>query len=213
MPPLLAFTGLQVQRLTGLSQRVLRYWEETDVFRATYIDDQPRRPYRRIYTFRDLVSLRTLALLRKRVPLSELRRAGKHLAEKYESPWAELRFGVIGRRVVFPDPNTGEWISATANDQGFFPVMVDEIAQATESDASMLKGRSYDQVGKVVRHRHVSHNSWVLDGTRIPTSAVWNFFEAGYDVEGIIREYPDLYSADVEAALLHERQQRGLTAA
>lgn len=213
MPPLLAFTGLQVQHLTGLSQRVLRYWEDTNVFRATYVDSRPRRPYRRIYTFRDLVSLRTLALLRKRVPLNELRRAGKYLAERFEAPWAELRFGVVGRKVVFPDPNTGEWTSATEDKQGFFPVMVDEIARVTESDASVLKERRVDQIGKIVRHRHVSHNSWVLDGTRIPTSAVWHFHEAGYDIEGIIREYPDLHVADVEAALEYERLQRGLIAA
>src|SRR5262245_43711820 len=125
MPALLAFTGQQVQRLTGLSQRVLRYWEQTDVFRATYVDDRPGRPVRRICTFRDLVSLRTLAMLRKRVPLDELRRAGRFLSEKYEAPWAELRFGVLGRRVVFPDPETGQWTFARPDDQRFFPVLVE----------------------------------------------------------------------------------------
>src|SRR5438445_302961 len=128
MAPLLAFTGHQVERLTGLSPRVLRYWEETEVFRASYIDDRPHRPYRRIYSFRDVVSLRTLALLRKRVPLDELRRVGQYLSDRYEAPWAELRFGVIGRRVVFPDPATGEWVFARPANQKFFQVMVEEIA-------------------------------------------------------------------------------------
>ncbi|HEY7029746.1 MAG TPA: DUF433 domain-containing protein [Thermomicrobiales bacterium] len=213
MTPLLAFTGPQVQRLTGLSQRVLRYWESTNVFRASYVDDRPRRPYRRIYTFRDLVSLRTLALLRKKVSLNELRRVGKYLSDHYEAPWAELRFGVAGRKIVFPDPVTGQWVVSRPEGQTVMPVLVERIAQTTEAEAATLRQRRPDQIGNVARHRHVAHNSWVIDGTRIPTSAIWHFHEEGYDTDGIIREYPDLTAADVEAALAHERRARGLIAA
>jgi DNA-binding transcriptional MerR regulator len=213
MSPLLAFTGLQVQRLTDLSPRVLRYWEETGVFKASYVDERPRRPYRRIYTFRDLVSLRTLALLRKRVPLDELRRLGEYLSAHYEAPWAELRFGVAGRRIVFPDPVTGEWVVARPRGQTVIPIMIEEIARTTAAETATLRDRRPEQIGKLARHRHVAHNSWVIDGTRIPTSAVWHFHEAGYDTNGIIREYPDLTAADVEAALAHERRARGLIAA
>src|SRR5262245_2436479 len=90
------FTTQQVQRLAGVSLRMLRYWEQTDVFSATYIDERTRVPYRRIYTFRDLVSLRTLAVLRRkyRVRLDELRKAGQFLRQRYDAPWAELTFGV-----------------------------------------------------------------------------------------------------------------------
>src|SRR5690242_11229571 len=94
MARILAFTGQQVERLIGLSERMLRYWEKTGVYAASYIDERPRIPYRRVYTFRDVVSLRTLALLRKhhRIKLNDLRRSGAFLRETYPDrcdPWAE----------------------------------------------------------------------------------------------------------------------------
>ena len=86
MPTILAFTGPQVQRLTGLSARRLAYWENTGVFRASYIDERPYRAYRRVYSFTDVVSLRTLALLRRYVSLDELRRMGDYLAQHSDEP-------------------------------------------------------------------------------------------------------------------------------
>jgi len=44
----------------------------------------------------------------------------------------------------------------------------------------------------------------MVAGTRIPTRAIRNFKEAGYTVDQIIAEYPDLTPRDVEAALKHE---------
>lgn len=48
----------------------------------------------------------------------------------------------------------------------------------------------------------------MLDGTRIPTSAIWNLHEAGYSDDQIIYEYPRLSQADIAAALAFERARR-----
>jgi uncharacterized protein (DUF433 family) len=40
----------------------------------------------------------------------------------------------------------------------------------------------------------------VFAGTRIPVATVQRYLEAGYDTAAILREYPSLTSADVEAA-------------
>lgn len=218
MTRILAFTGQQVGRLTGLSQRVLLYWERTGVYTASYVDDRPRVPYRRIYTFRDVVSLRTLALLRRQhgIKLDDLRRTGSFLRDAYPDradPWAELRFGVLNRRVVFRNPETGEWLTATPPGQAILPIDVEQIARATEREAASFTERRPEDVGIVVRHRYVLGNAWRLAGTRIPTSAVWNFHEDGADVSTIQRAYPDLGEADIVAAIAHERQSRGLSAA
>jgi DNA-binding transcriptional MerR regulator len=209
MPPLLAFTSQHVQRLTGLSPRVLRYWEETGVFHASYVDDCPRRPYRRLYTFRDVVALRTLSLLRRehRIGLDELRKVGAFLAEHRDAPWASLRFRVAGRHVVFDDPEAGVPVTGKPLRQAVIPIDLDDIARETEADAARLRERLPDDFGRVVRHRYINHNAWVIAGTRIPTTAIWNFHEAGFDTDAIIREYPQLRPVDVAAAIAHETQR------
>ncbi|HEY7295362.1 MAG TPA: DUF433 domain-containing protein [Dehalococcoidia bacterium] len=51
------------------------------------------------------------------------------------------------------------------------------------------------------------HNAAVLAGTRIPTAAVWNLANAGYNTDAILREYPRLRAEDVEAALAYEAKR------
>lgn len=218
MARILAFTGQQVERLTGLSQRMLRYWEKTGVYAASYIDERPRVPYRRVYTFRDVVSLRRLALLRRRhgIKLNDLRATGAFLRETYPDrlePWAELRFGVLNGRVVFRDPLTGQWSTATSPGQTILPIDVAEIARETERDASRFTERREEDFGKIVRHRYVLGNAWRVAGTRIPTSAIWHFHEDGSDSAAIQRAYPDLTEADIMAAIEHEARLRGQNAA
>lgn len=213
--PIQAFTVRQVQRLTGLTERMLRYWEETGVYAASFIDDRPHVPYRRIYNFRDLVGLRTLELLRNKhkVKLDDLRQTGAFLRQYSDHPWSEITFGVMGRRVVFRFPGAKEWMTAIPAGQTVLSINVEEIAKGAERDAANLGKRSVEDVGRVVRHRHVLGNAWRLAGTRIPTSSVWNLTEAGYDLDAVIDAYPDLRPKDIEAALAHERQTRAKPAA
>lgn len=209
--PILAFTGKQIERLTGLSQRQLRYWEESGVYAATYVDDLPRRPYRRIYSFRDLVSLRTLALLRNthKVPLADLRDVGAYLSKYADSPWSELQFRVMSNHaIVFRDPKTGEWVSNRPPDQLVMDIFVEDIRNQAAAQTAALRERSTEQIGTIQRHRHVAHNRWVIAGTRVPTSAIWNFHEAGYSREEIRKQYPHITLADVDAAIAHETKLR-----
>jgi uncharacterized protein (DUF433 family) len=67
--------------------------------------------------------------------------------------------------------------------------------------AEKLRERGEQQIGSVVRNPYVVHNARVLAGTRIPTQAIWNFHEAGYSADAIIREYPRLTPPDVRAAI------------
>lgn len=78
MSTIVAFTADQVCQLTELTKRQLGYWDRTAFFPPHYADGNRRRPFSRIYDFRDVVGLRTLALLRNKhnVPLQQLRKAG-----------------------------------------------------------------------------------------------------------------------------------------
>jgi uncharacterized protein (DUF433 family) len=49
---------------------------------------------------------------------------------------------------------------------------------------------------------------WVIAGTRIPPSSVYEYALAGYTVEQIREEYPRLHVRDIEASIAREEQRR-----
>jgi DNA-binding transcriptional MerR regulator len=203
------FTADHVCQLTGLSKRQLRYWDGSGFFTPQYADENRRRPYSRVYSFRDLVGLRTIAMLRNehKVPLQELRKLGAWLAEKHEDPWATLTFYVGGRRVFFEDPTTGARMAGRTPRQAVFPVEMEKVARKVASAARRFQERSREDVGKVRQDRFIAHNSPVIAGTLVPTAAVWSFHRAGYDEAAIIREYPQLKPEDVRAAIAYEESR------
>ncbi|HKZ74207.1 MAG TPA: DUF433 domain-containing protein [Steroidobacteraceae bacterium] len=208
-PEILAFTADHVCRLTGLSARQLRYWDATDFFSPTLLDDYPRRAFGRIYSFRDVVGLRAISILRKqhKIPLQELRRVGEWLHRHHETPWSSLRLALSGRRIVFADPSTGAYVEPRGEGQTVIPISLEPIANDMRQRADQLRTRHESQIGRVVRNRYVVHNAWVVAGTRIPTRAIWNFHDAGFDEAAIIREYPRLTPDDVRAAVEFERRR------
>jgi len=199
----LAFTTEHVCRLTGLSTRQVRYWDDTGFFSPTLVDGFRKGAFARIYSFRDVVGLRTIGIIRKKVPLQELRRVGEWLRQHYETPWSSLRLGLAGRKVIFFDPVSGIPTEARAG-QEVFDVALEEIASDMRNAALRLRDREPEQIGKIVRNRYVVHNAWTVAGTRIPSEAIWNFHRAGYDTAAILKEYPRLTDKDVKAAVEFE---------
>ncbi len=206
MAELLAFTADHVCRLTGLSARQLRYWDTTEFFSPTFVDGYRVRSFGRIYAFRDVVGLRTISILRNlhKVPLQELRKVGGWLKRHHDTPWSSLRFALAGRNVVFFDPNTGVPTEPRDGAQTVLSVTLEPIANEMREAASRLRDRDAEQYGKIIRNRFVVHNAWVVSGTRIPTSAIWNFHKAGYVDDDIIKEYPRLTLDDIRAAVNFE---------
>lgn len=208
MTEIIAFTAENVCRLTGLSMRQLGYWDTTDFFSPELLDEYRRRAFARIYSFRDVVGLRTISVLRKKAPLQELRRVGEWLRAHHKTPWSSLKFALIGRRVVFSDPEIGKYMEPSGQGQVVIEIGLEPIATEMRRAAEGLRERDADQIGKVVRNRYVVHNAWVVAGTRIPTEAIWNFHAAGHSAADIVREYPRLTPTDVQAAIDFESNRR-----
>jgi len=200
----MAFTTDQVARLAGISRGRLRYWERTGTFEPTYVEARDSGPYRRIYSFQDLVNLRAIARLRVDfdVPLSELRSVTRYLREHRDSPWSELAVRVYGNHLVFRDPASGQWMTADPMGQLTFELAFEDVRNESERDARRLLNRSPEQHGQIKRNRNVMSNRWVFAGTRIPVYAVLDFHHAGYDRTRILAEYPTLSSEDIDAALV-----------
>ncbi|MCL5266373.1 MAG: DUF433 domain-containing protein [Chloroflexi bacterium] len=209
MAELVAFSAEHVCQLTGLSMRQLRYWDSQGFFAPQYADECRRRPFGRIYSFKDVVGLRTLALLLNKyhVSLQELRKLGAWLKDRYDSPWASLTFYVRGRRVFFED-DAGIRRTGVLPFQTAMPIEMDRIQREMREAAEKLRERKPEQIGRIIHSRYILHNADSIAGTRISTVAIWNFSQAGYSIDAIIKEYPRLTPEDVRAAIAHEVERR-----
>jgi uncharacterized protein (DUF433 family) len=201
------FTFSQVERLTGLSRKTISRWQLRGVFSPEHPKPLPLSgPCRRVFTFRDIVGLRTLKLLRaeRHVDLNELQKVGAFLRRQTNTPWSGIRLWVVNGHVAFKDPAT-DLLLAGANGQVVADeIFLGEIARQVEQEAESFRQRDPETVGQVSRHRNVMSNQWVVAGTRIPTSVIREFHDAGYGIEAILAEYPDLTRRDIERALAHE---------
>jgi len=208
----LAFTVEHAARVTNVSERRIRYWDTTGVLSPSLAHGATRAPYSRIYSFRDLVGLRTLGQLRDRygLTLQRLRAVGERLTRHHDAPWSTLRFFVEGNRLYFRDPESSLVLSTIRPGQATFERGFDlvEIARQTEEAANRLSDRQPDDFGRIVQHRHVLGNRPTLAGTRVPTAAVWDFHRAGYNAERIIQEYPRLNRLDIDRAIAFETDRR-----
>jgi uncharacterized protein (DUF433 family) len=202
------FSAEQASQLVGLSRSQLAAWDRGDVLHPHWGGNGHR--HSRIYSFRDLVVLRVLARLRQdyRVPPAGLRRVADWLNAHQTSPWTDLRLSVTGRQVQLENGETGSVTDEAAQDGGLALLDLEAVARDLEAKVVAAQRRQPDELGKIVRRRGVMGNAPVLAGTRIPTSAVWNFYEDGYSPEQIIYEYPRLTPKDIEAAIAFERQRR-----
>ena len=199
-----AFNADHVIRLTGLSRAQLRYWDATKFFKPEYAVTNTRDPFSRIYSFQNVVGLRTLGLLRRvhGVPLQHLRKVARELAKFRNAPWSDIALHVLGKQVYFKEPATGKIQSVIGKQYALIELKT--IMHDVAAEANKLRERSPTQFGQVERHRHVVHNAWVVAGTRIPTRAIQRYHDAGFSPRRIVEEYPVLTERDVSAALHHE---------
>ncbi len=202
-----AFSEPQVERLTGLTTAQLRYWDKTGFFAPTYANEDRHNPYSRIYSFKDVVGLRTLGLLRRQhnVSLQHLRQVAEKLTHLRDDLWTRTILYVLNQRVIVHEPGSGRLRDAVSG-QYVLGIPLKRIITDTKRDAEKLRRRSDDQVGRIEQSRRVMRNAPVVAGTRIPTAAIKRFKDDGYTIEQIIAEYPDLTRNDVEAALRYEER-------
>ena len=201
-----AFSVDHVVKLTGLTKRQLRYWDDTGFFSPHFPSVEEKGSYSRIYSFRDVVGLRTISILRNdyTCPLQHLRKVAKELRKHATEPWSDIKLYVFGKAVYFKEP-TSKQMRGVVNKQYTY-IRLQDIANDVQREVNKLRKRSPEQVGQIDRHRNVVRNAWVVAGTRIPAKAIQRFHEAGYSIMQILQEYPSLTRKDVAAALAHEDQ-------
>ncbi|MGE8142993.1 DUF433 domain-containing protein [Novosphingobium sp. NPDC080210] len=193
-----AFSVEHASRVTGLSMSRLARWDREGFFSPQYSDEEDRgNPYSRIYSFTDLVGLRTLAILtdKYRISLSELRKTYPELAKRVKNPWSETQLAVWKKKIVWnldkiPHDRHGQYVGKHIE----LPTIAEEVTRRSET----LRVREVNKIGSLEKKRFIAHNSTVFAGTRIPVSAVEGFIKEGYSDQEIIDEYPNLTLSDIK---------------
>jgi len=201
-----AFTSEKVRALTGLTPRQLQYWDEQK-FLSPSLRRRRGKGRRRLYDFRDLVSLRVAADLRREgVSLQLIRRAVEHLRGlDYQHPLSELRFWQVDGKLYFEEARTVREARRPAQTIAWFAVPLGEIVAELEQGIVQLDRRQH---GQIERRRGVLGSKPLIAGTRIPVESVHRLRADGADQREILRLYPDLTAEDVQAALAEEPRPR-----
>lgn len=196
-----AFSEPDAARLSLLSVGQLRSWDRDGFMHPSFAEADRRLPYSRIYSFRDIVSLRVLGQLRNvhKVSRQHLRQVSEKLAHLGESKWTATTLYVLGKKVVFADPRDDRRTEIVSG-QHVFDIPLRLVISDTRKAISDLNQRSEHETGKIVHGKFTLQNEPVFEGTRIPVAAIRRYLDAGYSTSSILLEFPDLTSADVEVA-------------
>jgi uncharacterized protein (DUF433 family) len=195
-----AFSEEQASRLTGLSRRQLSGWRRMKFMRPTFDDQDSRAPFSHIYSFKDLVKLRVLHQLRNvhRIPLAELQKTAEALSHLGDDLWTATTLYVHRKRIVFIEPDTKRKREVTSK-QHVADIPLRIVISSTRDEVARLNERDESTIGKITIKRYINRSAPVIAGTRIPARVIADFLAAGYSTAHILREYPTLTAADVEA--------------
>jgi len=135
------YRGPQVCALVGITYRQLDYWARTDLLRPS-IEDAKGSGSQRVYSYRDLVSLKVIKkLLDAGMSLQSVRRAITYLHENMGEELASANLVIDGANAVLAD--NGQLVDLISGGQGVLNIVamgavVNEL-DATISDLSEAK--------------------------------------------------------------------------
>jgi DNA-binding transcriptional MerR regulator len=189
-------------KLAEVSQRQLRYWQETNLLKPTIRRQFSEHRQVRLYTFQDLTALLVTAeLLERGFSLQHVRRVVEHLRTfGINDPMTELRFATTRKEIYFQYPDRTWSGSARPGQLVFHTIIPLDPIYSKIRDAVR---RPPDTHGRIVKRRGVHGSKPVFDGTRIPVQAVLEWLEQGFKHKRILDAYPDLVQADIDAARRH----------
>jgi uncharacterized protein (DUF433 family) len=201
-----AFTADRARTLTRLSLRQLQYWDEQG-FISPGLTARKGRGRKRLYSFRDLVSLRVAGQLRNLgISLQQIRKVHAHLRKlDYREPLAQLQFFVSNGRLYFQEANTIRAGRRPEQVLASYVIPVGEIAHGLAGQIAKLRER---RPGQIERRRGTLGGQAVIKGTRVTVASIKRLAQDGASQAEILEMYPDLKPADVHVALAIENAVR-----
>ena len=201
-----AYTTEQAAKVARVSSRRVGYWASSGVLVPRVLYDPDSTPRRALYSFADVVGLRTLGILRDRhgLSLQRLRQAADFLRSHADRPWSELRLWVRGTDLLFRAPVTGNLLSTGKPGQTAIAIEIEPVAQDAERDSEALGRRDPADIGQTERRRGVQSNRLVVRGTRVPVESILELASDGYSVSQIVDAFPSLVTEDVTTVLARQ---------
>lgn len=151
------FTAQQAMRLTGCTAHQLRYWDRIGLVRPSVQGTGGRPGVRRLYSFRDLVSLRVIkALLDGGMTLQRVRKAIEFLRRKaaLEEHLGSLQLVTDGSSIFQLGSDDGRIEDALREGQLAFFTVIEDVASSVDRNVSPYL---YDKEEFVTALRRVEH--------------------------------------------------------
>ncbi|HJR44011.1 MAG TPA: MerR family transcriptional regulator [Actinomycetota bacterium] len=129
------FTAEQASRFTGCTAHQLRYWDRIGLVRPSVQETGGRPGVRRLYSFRDLISLKVIrSLLNGGMSLQRVRRAYDYLRKKagLEEHLSSVKLVTDGKSIFKICRNDGEVLDALKEGQMAFFLAIDDIARSID---------------------------------------------------------------------------------
>lgn len=129
------FTADQAIRFTGCTAHQLRYWDRIGLVKPSVQATGGRPGVRRLYSFRDLVSLKVIRSLQEGgMSLQRVRRAYEYLRKRagLEEHLSQVKLVTDGKSIFKIARNEGEILDALREGQMAFFVAIDEIARSID---------------------------------------------------------------------------------
>ncbi len=148
-----SFTSQQASRLTGCTSRQLRYWDQIGLVRPSVQRTGGRSGVPRLYSFRDLVSLRVVkSLLDGGMSLQRVRRAWDYLSRQAGliEHLAEVKLVTDGKSIFKVVRREGEGLDALRQGQMAFFVAIDECVRQVSDNVAEFR-RDRDQFLRALR--------------------------------------------------------------
>jgi DNA-binding transcriptional MerR regulator len=133
------FTADQASRFTNCTAHQLRYWDRIGLVKPTVQSTGGRPGVRRLYSFRDLISLKVVrSLLDGGMSLQRVRRAYDYLRKKagLEEHLSEVKLVTDGQSIFKICRNDGEILDALREGQMAFFLAIDDIARSIDGRVS-----------------------------------------------------------------------------
>lgn len=124
------FTSLQACRFTGCTGNQLRYWDKIGLVRPSIQETRGRPGVRRLYSFRDLVSLKVVkSLLDGGMSLQRVRRAYEYLRDnaRLEEHLASVKLVTDGKNIFRVCKDDAEILDTMRRGQMSFVLALDRL--------------------------------------------------------------------------------------
>lgn len=197
---LIALPADRAAQLAGVSERRVRSWAERGLVTPTVERRISEHRTVRLYGHRDLLCLLVTAeLISRGASPQTVRKIVEHLRSRgYDEPLSQLVFAVDERdgQVYFQHP-TGEWEGGKRPDQ----IVLHQVLNLKPLIARIRRAarRADHTVGQTEKRRGALGSKPVVAGTRVPVATIARYLDRGASTEDVLRAFPVLRAADVEA--------------